>query len=150
MKFVYSTQPLHIPIVHRWLYVWKAIWVFIRHFPISVIISRYREIEFLISGNEFPISGNDFRISGNAIISRYRELFPDIKKFISWYLEIIPDIPISEIRIPNMGSWFPDIANYFPISGNSISRYREMLNKNPNGFPYVCPNGNYSAIVIVT
>ena len=89
---------------------------------------------------DFPISGNDFRISGipfisryremnsryrelifgyreMALISRYRELFPDIEKYISWYPEIIPDIPISEIRIPDIRNWFPDIGNYFPISG---------------------------------
>ena len=70
---------------------WKAIWVFIHHFPITEIISRYRKISSLISENHFPILGN-------------------------WL--------------------FPDIGNLFPGIGNSNSRYREMLNKNPNGFPY--------------
>ena len=49
--------------------LWKAIWVFIQHFPISGIISRYREFEFPISGNQFPISGNN--------------QFPDIGKWFS-------------------------------------------------------------------
>ena len=68
-------------------------------------------------------------------ISGYRELFPDIGKLNSRYQKIIPYFPISEIRIPDIGKSFPDIGNYFPISENN-SRYREMMNKNPNGFPY--------------
>ena len=61
--------------------VWKAIWVFIQHFPIS------------------------------RIISRYRELFPDIRNSIARYREIIPDI----------GKSFPDI-------GTSNFRYRDIWN----------------------
>ena len=69
--------------------------------------------------------------------------FPDIGKSNSF-----PDIGKS---IPNIRKSFPDIGKFiisrywklisryreleFLISGNN-SRYREMLNKNPNGFPY--------------
>ena len=79
--------------------LWKAIWVFIQHFPISEIIFRYREFEFPISGNnsryremisryrefEFRISGNMelFSDIGNSI-SRYQEIIPDIEKWISF------------------------------------------------------------------
>ena len=107
------------------------------HFPISVIllISGYREI---ISRYREIIS----RYRKMRFISRYRELFPDIGKLNSRYQKIIRYFPISGIRIPDIGKWFPDIGNYFPISviqfpisGNN-SRYREMINKNPNGFPY--------------
>ena len=52
-------------------------------------------------------------------ISRYRKINCRYPKIISRYREI-DYFPISEI--------------YFLISGND-SRYREMLNKNPNGFP---------------
>ena len=69
--------------------VWKAIWFF------REIISRYRKMRF---------------------ISRYRELFPAIGKLNSRYQKIIPYFPISGIRIPDIGKWFPDIGNYFPIS----------------------------------
>ena len=77
-------------------------------FPISVIllISGYREI----------IS----RYRKMRLISRYRELFPDIGKLNSRYQKIIPYFPISEIRIPDIGKSFPDIGNYFPISGIRI------------------------------
>ena len=108
------------------------------HFPISVIllISWYREI---ISWYREIIS----RYRKMRFISRYRELFPDIGKLNSRYQKIIPYFPISEIRIPDIGKSFPDIGNSnsryrefeFPISGNNF-RYREMMNKNPNGFPY--------------
>ena len=59
-----------------WMWnVWKAIWVFIQHFPILGIISRYREINFRyreiinfpISGNDFGISAIDFPILGNLL-----------------------------------------------------------------------------------
>ena len=69
-------------------FVWKAIWVFIQHFPISGIISRYRELKFPISWNQFPISGND--------------QFPDIGKWFSdignWFSDI------------GKCAWFPDIG----------------------------------------
>ena len=69
------------------------------HFPISGIISRYREIYFLISGNNprYP----DIRNSNSRypeLISRYRELFPDIGNLISRYREIIPDIGKCSIK----------------------------------------------------
>ena len=66
-----------------WMWnVWKAIWVFIQHFPISGIISRYREINFRYREIiNFPISGNDsryrqliFRYWEICLISRYREI----------------------------------------------------------------------------
>ena len=54
----------------------EAIWVFIQHFTISGIISRYREmnfryreiINFPISGNDFWISAIDFLILGNQFL----------------------------------------------------------------------------------
>ena len=68
--------------------IWKAIWVFIQHFPISGIISRYREFEFPISGNQFPISGNN--------------QFPDIGKWFSdignWFSDIGKCVWFSDIR----------------------------------------------------
>ena len=92
---------------------------------------------------DFPISGNDFPISAillipgyreiisryreiisryrkMRLISRYRELFPDIGKLNSRYQKIIPYFPISEIRIPDIGKSFPDI-------GNSNSRYQKII-----------------------
>ena len=104
------------------------------HFPISVIllISGYREI---ISWYREIIS----RYRKKIFISRYRKLFPDIGKLNSRYQKIIPYFPISEI--PISGNHFPIsgiISQYrefeFPISENNF-RYREMMNKNPNGFP---------------
>ena len=72
--------------------LWKAIWVFIQHFPISGIISRYREFEFPISGNRFPISGNG--------------RFHDIGKWFSdignWFSDI------------GKCAWFPDIGKSIP------------------------------------
>ena len=76
--------------------VWKAIWVFIQHFPISGIISRYRELEFPISGKQFLISGND--------------RFPDIGKWFSdignWFSDI--------------GNWWIKTQMAFHIPGRRV------------------------------
>ena len=111
--FNYSSNPLtqicEIVQLTRWAHrkfpqhflpssIWKAIWVFIQHFPISGIISRYRELEFPISGNQFPISGND--------------RFPDIGKWFSdignWFSDI------------GKCAWFPNIRKSIPDIGKSI------------------------------
>ena len=93
------------------------------------IISRYRKLISRYREFEFPISGNNSRYremlnknpNGFPYFSRYRKINSRYPKIISRYREI-DYFPISEID--------------FPISGNN-SRYREMLNKNPNGFPYI-------------
>ena len=60
--------------------------------------------------------------------------FPDIGKSISDIRKSFPDIGKSIIsRYRKLISRYREFQ--FPISGNN-SRYREMLNKNPNGFPY--------------
>ena len=65
-------------------------------------------------GNWFPDIGK------SSTFPDIRKSFPDIGKLIiSWYWKLI-----SRCR-----------EFQFLISGNN-SRYREMLNKNPNGFPY--------------
>ena len=123
--------------------VWKAIWVFIQHFPISGIISRYREFEFPILGNQFPISGNNqfpdieksFADIGKSFLDIGKwDSFLDIGKYFLIYREI--EFPISENN-----SIFPDIRNsnsryreiiyryreLFLDIGNSNSRYREII-----------------------
>ena len=59
--------------------------------------------------------------------------FPDIGKSISDIRKSFPDIGKSSIisRYRKLISRYREFQ--FPISGNN-SRYREMLNKNPNGF----------------
>ena len=87
--------------------IWKAIWVFIQHFPISGIIFRYRELEFPISGNQFPISGND--------------RFPDIGK---WFSISGIDFPISGnvLDLPISGNQFPISENRHPTeAGHSAT-----------------------------
>ena len=64
--------------------VWKAIWVFINHFPISGIISRYRELN-----------------------SRYREIIPDIGKSF-------PDIGNSNSRYREISNYFLISGIQFP------------------------------------
>ena len=107
-------------------YVWKAIWVFIHHFPISGNISRYRELKFPISGNNFPTTGIqisdigkygiifwyrefNFPISGNNSWYREMNLIFRYLEMISWDQEMITRYP--EInRITGTGKWFPDIG----------------------------------------
>ena len=72
--------------------VWKAIWVFIQHFPISGIISRYRELEFPISGNLFPISGKDRSPDIGKWFSDIGNWFSDIGK-CAWFPDIEKSIP---------------------------------------------------------
>ena len=87
-------------LLRPWWQLWKAIWVFIQHFPISGIISRYREInfryremvDFPISGNDFRISGIDFPISGNVL-----------------------DFPISENQFPISENRHPTEAGHSAI-----------------------------------
>ena len=92
--------------------IWKAIWVFIQHFPISGISSRYREFKFPISGNQFPISGNN--------------RFPDIGKWISdignWFSDIGKCV------------WFPDIGKSIPDIRKSPDRSRSL--RHPATPPY--------------
>ena len=96
--------------------LWKAIWVFIQHFPISGIISRYREFEFPISGNQFPISGNN--------------QFPDIGKWFSdignWFSDIGKCV------------WFPDIGKSIPDIQKSPP-YRSRSLRHPATPPYHAP-----------
>ena len=98
------------------LMLWKAIWVFIQHFPISGIISRYREFEFPISGNQFPISGNN--------------QFPDIGKWFSdignWFSDIGKCV------------WFPDIGKSIPDIQKSPP-YRSRSLRHPATPPYHAP-----------
>ena len=47
-----------------------------------------------------------------------------------------PDIGKSS-RFPNIGKSIADIPKSFPDIGKLIIRYREMLNENANGFPYI-------------
>ena len=99
-----------------WNSVWKAIWVFIQHFSISEIISRYREFEFPISGNQFPISGNN--------------QFPDIGK---WFSDI-------GNRFSDIGKcvWFPDIGKSIPdIRKSPPDRSRSL--RHPATPPYHAP-----------
>ena len=87
--------------------LWKAIWVFIQHFPISGTIFRYRELEFPISGNQFPISGND--------------RFPDVGK---WFSISGIDFPISGnvLDLPISGNQFPISENRHPTeAGHSAT-----------------------------
>ena len=85
---------------HSWDHgVWKAIWVFIHLLPISEIISRYREFEL-------PISGNNFEFE-----------FPNIV-IIFWYREL--DFPIS-----GNNSRYPEIKHIFRYR-EMIFRYREI------------------------
>ena len=86
---------------------------FIQHFPISGIISRYRELEFPISGNQFPISGND--------------RFSDIGKWFSdignWFSDI------------GKCAWFPDIGKSIPdIRKSPPDRSRSL--RHPATPPY--------------
>ena len=97
--------------------IWKAIWVFINHFPISGIISRYREFEFPISGIRIPDIGKWFPDIGNSNFG-YREIW-------NWF-------PISrnESHFSISRNDFPISGNDFPISGNQQNyRYREMISR---------------------
>ena len=71
--------------------IWKAIWVFIQHFPIS--------------GNQFSISGND--------------QFPDIGKWFSdignWFADIRKCA-----RFPDIGKSIPDIRKSPPDRSRSL------------------------------
>ena len=106
------------PIPHVAPRVWKAIWVYINHFPISGNNSRYREML-----NKNP-NGFPYLFS----ISRYRELFPDIGNLNSRYREInfryreIINFPISGNDFRISGIDFPISGNVFdfPISGNQF------------------------------